>query len=284
MYLQNIWYRILILSVALFLSSRATAAHVSHQLKCNVTVKNLKAEVGDLLFLLDEDGNKNRARVFRDRIKGKKVYAKMTRNCKRKWVGATAIQAWDLTKVQTSAWNRKHIRFGLGLEAGMAVAPMPMGGGYGSWSLSRDNALEFASSKGRLNFGVIAFEAQLTELRLKHFWSNSFYTNFGVGRRDLSMHSPLLKAFESDLDFSASVSSIVGSVALGNKWQWKSFHLGSDWIGSTFSIYQLSSKLGQPIDDSEEARREYNQRKAQWETLGRAVTAQLLRVYMGWSF
>jgi hypothetical protein len=65
----------------------------------------------------------------------------------------------------------------------IGLAPLPVQGAALGYYLTANNVLELSHASGQSDFLIAKIDYSLTSLRLKTFWSNSFYTNIGLGSR-----------------------------------------------------------------------------------------------------
>ncbi len=84
-----------------------------------------------------------------------------------------------------------------------------------------------------MDFGIVKLGSTLTELRLKHWFGNSFYVNGGAGLRSITGEATLEPLTGTDdIKSSVKASSFGASLSIGNRWQWEYFSIGCDWVGT----------------------------------------------------
>lgn len=167
-------------------------------------------------------------------------------------------------------------------EIGSAVGGIPTSGLAGGYYLDSNSIVEGSYVSGSTDILFLKVKATLVEARYKKFWGNSFYTNLGVGYRTIEIGASLAPLTGSkDIDSSLSVSSIGASVGIGNRWQWESFTIGCDWIGTFIPLTTTGeTKVNEPSADASDIKR--TEKEA--EDLGKASSGQILRFYLGVSF
>lgn len=186
---------------------------------------------------------------------------------------------------------------GLGSNPGYASARTLSGGYY----INKDQLLllEINSGEGLLKTTYSSFssngfttentagqsETQIRQIgaHFKQFLGNSFYVRGGIdySQVDYELNYDWAGGTSEDHRSSFSGESFIGSVVIGNQWQWQNLTLGADWIGLT-SV--LSSKIksesltGNPNENDKKRFQEY---KEDYLNDGGTVA---LRFYVGASF
>ena len=184
-------------------------------------------------------------------------------------------------------------KFLVDMELGTAVAPVPtLGITFGisikpQWLVEMNTATGSASLAAQplQNAAVGSVTTKLVtrsaSIRLKKFWTNTFYSNSGIGYRQIES-SGLLRA-ENGANatplFDEDRRDLVIDLGVGNKWELSNFNLGVDWFGAMVSLTRASS-TDNVINDSSENQNlvvPASSEKYSGETL-------YTRAYMGFSF
>ncbi len=137
----------------------------------------------------------------------------------------------------------------------------------------------FSTSGSYLYTGKFS-EITLATIRTKYFIGNSFFVNGGLGKRTLFQKDLGLIQTSSDRRREFQATSIVGEIAIGNRWQWSHFTLVCDWIGYVMPLAQLRStdKFGPTASEGFKADARLTQ-----ESDSRAGNLLLLRLGIGLS-
>lgn len=135
--------------------------------------------------------------------------------------------------------------------------------------------------------GFIEGHSTAFALRVKHFFSNSFYAIGGVAYRDTDASYHVRPIFPLSLQ-SVEVATLkerdLGITAsIGNAWQWENFTLGCDWVGFHMPIikfkddYDRKGILLSGVDSLENDRNKF-------ERQGRQLGVLALKFYLGAAF
>ena len=130
--------------------------------------------------------------------------------------------------------------------------------------MTPDSLIEVSYAKGESDILFARIHNGLTTLHLKSFWGNSFYTNLGVGSRSLgySFDFPTIDGQGQITGFSEAYkidNSVLGvDFSIGNRWQWETFTIGCDWVGtfvplSTSGKTTVKNKSNFAADDIQDA-------------------------------
>lgn len=125
-------------------------------------------------------------------------------------------------------------------------------------------------------------DAQIKQVGVhyKHFVGNSFYYRVGGDYRTVDYKYDLSGSFYGDVSSSEFKSTaIIGSLVIGNQWQWENFTLGCDWIGLAAPLTYSITGDKTPTSASEKA--DFDSDKKLYVTDSSGV---LLRFYLGASF
>lgn len=125
-------------------------------------------------------------------------------------------------------------------------------------------------------------DAQIKQVGVhyKHFVGNSFYYRAGGDYRTVDYKYDLGGSFYSDVSSSAFKSTaIIGSLVIGNQWQWENFTLGCDWIGLAAPL--TYSITGDKVPTTAAEKADFDSDKKQYVTDSSGI---LLRFYLGASF
>jgi hypothetical protein len=164
----------------------------------------------------------------------------------------------------------------------LGFAPLLGAGLAGGYYLNPDNLLELSYHKAELDFAIIKISTTLTELRLKHWFGNSFYLNGGVGLRTVEGEASLEPILgEEDISSTVSASSIGATIAIGNRWQWEYFTIGCDWIGEFLPVAKTEAEV---TDSSDAAEDDVEEAKGDANDLALTNSSMALRFYLGASF
>lgn len=153
----------------------------------------------------------------------------------------------------------------LDLEAGTSVAPFPSAGGTLGFFINRNTAFEINFARGQgtgenvdIANNLITVQPAITTdvavMRFKTFLGNSFYTNAGIGGRQVTVTAnPVLVAEGFPLNsgplFQKARADAIFDFGIGNKWQFSYFNIGFDWIGLMAPL----SKIRLPNDGRSQA-------------------------------
>jgi len=184
-----------------------------------------------------------------------------------------------------SRGNRESLKYGIDLQLlGSAVSPTSGNGITAGYYYDPDIILEFDFSRGHANILFFELFANTMSLRMKRFWGNSFYTNVGIGSREIGGKTRIGTIFgDSSADVEIGATSLVAEIAIGNKWQWKNFGMGCDWFGTMVPLLKLSEKdTSEHLDTLDQEERD--KRKNDLASLAKVRTYQILRFYLGFSF
>ncbi len=123
--------------------------------------------------------------------------------------------------------------------------------------------VDYFSASGKNSDTGESSEISLATIRTKYFIGDSFFVNGGLGKRTLFQKDLGLIETSSDRRREFQSTSIVGEVAIGNRWQWSRFTLGYDWIGYVMPFSQLrsSEKFGPTASEEFKARARVTQEK-----------------------
>ncbi len=223
-------------------------------------------------------------------------------SCKLGWVGSLVILTLSATAV---ANDKQPISAGLDAKntsnhsaqnREQKQATMAVGGGLmnlafrqsflAGYFLDSGNLVEGGFGQAQLSVGGIGTHSKDFFGQLKHFWSNSFYSNIGLSFiKQISNSSfSILDGFDARDTY--SVNRIALFTGIGNRWQFDSFTIGCDWVGYGIGIsksnetFQLgdSSSASFAQQDSIQERRD----NARNESLRNQL--YLLNLHMGASF
>lgn len=128
-------------------------------------------------------------------------------------------------------------------------------------------------------------ETKVLALGYTLFNGNSFYWWNGIGYRQVEIRSPRGFGFltpERRATFQeGSYSDISWDSGIGNRWQWKSFTLGCEWLG----FYMRGTKIAHKLDDESDANAAAveKQRQMDEEDPGRG-NFRFLTIHAGVSF
>jgi hypothetical protein len=194
------------------------------------------------------------------------------------------IDEAPISTTQTSLQNRAAKTFLLSAEPiGFAVTPLPTYGANIGLYLSSNAILQVEYASGSIGLGFYDLGAKSLGINVKFFTGNSFYLKTGFDYRRISI-SGVKCLFCSDPYFKldgGSADSIALAVGLGNQWQWNTFTMGCDWLGVTAPVItQYSNDFHQSrISAQDQARID-----GAFDRVAKAVSLQLLRIYLGASF
>jgi hypothetical protein len=167
-------------------------------------------------------------------------------------------------------------------EMGLGIGGIPTSGAAVGYYFNSRTLAELSYVSGSEDILFIKVKGTLAEARLKRFWGNSFYANLGVGYRTIAFDATLKPLTGTD-DFGASakVSSIGGSLGIGNRWQWETFTMGCDWVGYFIPAISNGSTTVNVSGADESDKKDFDD---ETRRLGHAPSSQLLRFYLGVSF
>lgn len=188
------------------------------------------------------------------------------------------------SKREDSAYARNGKNYSLLVELfGFSVGGIPSAGLSGGYYLSPDQILEASYVRGSISYlSVIEIFSSMYTIRLKKFWGNSFYTNFGAGTREIGAGIDL-KALTGDSTLLAKQSATSAGIelAIGNRWQYDTFTIGCDWIGFFAPLTKLSyvDEMPAGADPADAAKQ-----KDAFDKIALTGNLELLRFYLGVSF
>lgn len=160
----------------------------------------------------------------------------------------------------------------VGEPAGASVGSIPSVGVRGAGYLTPDSLIEMGAASGTLEYLFFTFKSTFIHVDYKVFFGNSFYARFGAAYRNIGA--------KVGSDEVLSVSSYGPDLAIGNQWQWESFTLGCDWLGSFFPVTVTKNSFS----DSSLNEADKKSLKDSGEKLGKTTSPQSLRFYLGMSF
>lgn len=197
--------------------------------------------------------------------------------------GKEIVPKNESVEEDSSEFHRQELTASIVVEP-VGFAPYPGFGFAGGYYLTPDDLVEFSYHSASLDFTLFKLESTMAEVRLKHWFGNSFYVNGGLGLRSLKA-SVTLEPLTGTTDYtsSATASSFGGSLVIGNRWQWETFTMGCDWIGFFVPLSTTEAKVTAPssTDYSEEDRQSAED---DMNDLALSGSPMFLRFYLGVSF
>lgn len=187
-------------------------------------------------------------------------------------------------------------------DYGYTVMPV-IGTGFSiGTQVTPKSSFEFSYSKGERDVKYAVMDAQYYTLKLKHFWTDSLYTNSGIAFKNVSDQttdnvSPMFtaerRANSYGLDF-----------AIGQKWEIDQVRFGIDYIGvfQPLSVQEkraftmnipggpmLQRPAAAKVDHSQRGgpsshHMDYDRHENDWNRLAHYATVQVMKFYLGWSF
>lgn len=117
----------------------------------------------------------------------------------------------------------------------------------------------------------------------KQFLGNSFYIRGGLDYSQVDYEFNYDRAGGSSTDFQSSFSgnAFIGSVVIGNQWQWQNLTIGADWIGAASVLSSKTAKQSLTGNPTSTDRANFEEDKEFYLNDGGAV---FLRGYIGASF
>jgi hypothetical protein len=193
------------------------------------------------------------------------------------------IVSEDVVVEDSSEYHRENKVASAVVELGFGAALTIGTGGAVGYYLTPNSLLELSYVAGSSDYLFIAIESALAELRWKKFWGNSFYTNLGLGYRDIGLKADLdlFNDPGSKINRTLGAQSLGVNLALGNRWQWENFTIGCDWLGL---FVPISSTGDSEIKDQNVEPGDKEKMEDLVEDLGKATSSQFLRFYLGVSF
>lgn len=187
-------------------------------------------------------------------------------------------------------------------EYGYTVMPVVGTGFSAGAQMSPRDSFEFSYSQGERDVKYAVMDAQYYTLKLKHFWTDSLYTNSGIAFKNVSDRttdkvSPMFTA-------ERRANSYGVDFAIGQKWDVDQVRFGIDYLG-VFQPLSVQEKraftmnipggpmLQRPaaanLDHSHGGgghshQMEYDRHENDWNRLAHYATVQVLKAYIGWSF
>jgi len=200
----------------------------------------------------------------------------------------------------TSSENRQSKSFSI-IASPVEIGPsstLEQGAAIGIF-LTPKNILMLEGSDGNTNvtgWGLldndsVKIHSSSASVAWKHFVGNSFYVKTSVDYRQINYHydyANVVLGIGSSTDprsnYEFNGSSVAGSFAVGNQWQFNSFTIGCDWFGITAPLsYKIrnQSVYAPNGGDTTSISTDLQNRE---DTSMKQVAYQALRFYLGASF
>jgi hypothetical protein len=177
--------------------------------------------------------------------------------------------AADASVKHVSSENRQGKNVSIIAEITATYIPIsaPGVGARTVWFISDQNLLEIGYSRSSAvefyGLSTMNFYMNYFSLQAKHFFGNSFFVGAGIAtKKIIAKESGFFSSgsLVSNFEIEQQVTTRGLEFGLGNRWQWRHFTLGGDWLG----IYAPSSSSIKHLDldprVSEEQRRLFGER------------------------
>lgn len=151
---------------------------------------------------------------------------------------------------------------GVGREGGFDVG---LAGSFGFY-LNKNRLVEFDYARTREPGIDEPSWGQLFLVNYKQYWSNSFFTDIGLGGRTLQGYGVIYESkfsFTKIGRFATRGTHAVLSAGVGNRWQWKNLSVGGDWFSYEWTLGEPRVRLdlpdGPPSHEKERAVMKYKE-------------------------
>lgn len=182
----------------------------------------------------------------------------------------------------TSADNRRHKTAALYLEP-IGLTFTPVRGARGEFFLSGNNLISVSYVvSSQISFFTWSYKKSIFDAKFKHFFTNSFYMDGGLGLESYEITYDVYTNGGSTIvkTLNGTASNIGAEIHIGNQWQWTGFTIGCDWAGYFMA---LSKSFTGGAADGVDADNKADQESMVQGNLN-AGSAHLVRLYVGWAF